>query len=220
MRIIASSAFGVLVLSLSAPSISVAQVLSPFALKAREPQTLVHAVPVATLNLVGDTIALDDPRVVRNPAGEPFVLGAASLDLRDPSRTTITFRITNATREPIPWNTVEFSVERATPVPVEDQMRGAPSLLFCAIAKRGLSGSPKEMFQPGATVAIEVPIGGDCVRRSEAADPLGFLVYVGSELPYPDLLLGPSDPQWHAFSVWRKGVLRRALQELTLDLSQ
>lgn len=219
MRITTSSAFGVLLLTL-APSIGGAQVLSPFSHLRSEPQALAHAVPVATLNLAGDAIALADPHVVNDPAIAPFVLGAASLDLHDPSHAMIVFSIRNAATEPIPWNAVEFSVERAAPVPLEDQAQGAPTLIFCTLAKRGLAAAPNELFQPGATASVQVPISGDCFRKSEAADPLGFLVYVGGEMPHPDLLLGPSDPQWAAFSARRKALLRRAMDELTRNMSQ
>jgi hypothetical protein len=110
------SALMVFLATIAAPSVGLAQVLTPFSLWERDPLhqnrlRLDHVVPVATVNLVGDVVALDEPLVVQDPAGEPFVLGAASLDLRDPSHARIVFTLTNASSEAIPWNTVHFIVE-------------------------------------------------------------------------------------------------------------
>lgn len=213
------SAFAVFVVTAAIPSTGIAQVLAPFRPAPRE-HRLEHVVPVATVNLVGDVVELADPVIVQVPSAEPFVLGAASLDLRDPAHGTIRFTMTNASRRPIPWNTVEFSVERADPVPMEDQMRGAPDLFFCRLSRRGLAAFPQELWQPGVTVAVQVPIVGDCLRRAEPADPLGFLVYAGRMLPHPDLSLGPPDPAWEHFGTLRTALLRRAIEKLTSTTQQ
>ena len=218
MRIAYSTVMTLLLVS-AIPAIGLAQVLSPFRDTDQREHRLDRLVSVATVNLVGDVVALADSRVVDDPTGEPFVLGAATLDLRDPSHAQIVFSMTNASTEPIPWNTVELSVRRVTPVPLDDQIKGAPALFFCAHG--ALAGhpsrptSPKGAWQPGATVTVQVPVADDCFRRSEAADPLAFLVYAGSELPHPDLLLGPSDPGWSAVAARNKALFRRAFEKLT-----
>jgi len=222
---IASSAFALFVVTIAVPSVGVAQVLTPFSPMEfspvqRDTQSLDRVVPVATVNLVGDVVRLADPLDVQDPSGEPFVLGAASLDLRDRSHVTIAFTLTNGSSQPILWNTVEFRVERVTPVPLDDQMKGAPDLFFCPLSRRGLAGLPQEMWQPGAIVNVEVPIAGDCLRRAEAADPLGFLVYAGRSLPHPDLSSGPSDPGWEYVAVRWKALLRRASEKLTSKTQQ
>ena len=216
---IAYSTVMTLLLGSAVPASGLAQVLTPFS-DQHPAHRLDRLVPVATVNLVGDVVALDDPLVVDDPTGEPFVLGAASLDLRDPSHAQIVFSMTNASSEPIPWNTVELTVRRVTPVPVEDQNNGAPALFFGC--RHGvLAGhpsrptSPKGAWQPGATVTVQVPVADDCLRRFETADPLAFLVYAGSVLPHPDLLLGPSDPGWSAVAARNNALFRRAFEKLT-----
>ena len=216
---IAYSTVMTLLLGSAVPAIGLAQVLTPFS-DQHPAHRLDRLVPVATVNLVGDVVALDDPLVVDDPTGEPFVLGAASLDLRDPSHAQIVFSMTNASSEPIPWNTVELTVRRVTPVPVEDQNKGAPALFF-GCRHGALAGhasrptSPKGAWQPGATVTVQVPVADDCLRRFEKADPLAFLVYAGSVLPHPDLLLGPSDPGWSAVGARNNALFRRAFEKLT-----
>jgi hypothetical protein len=215
------SALITLMLASAVPSVGLAQVLSPFLGKTlREERRLDHVVPVATVNLVGDMVALADPRVVDDPSGEPFVLGAASLDLRDPSHAKITFTMTNISSEPMPWDTVRFDVRSVTRPDVVDRMRGAPALFIgCRIGRLGLAGSPRELWQPGATVTVQVPIAPytNCTQGSELQ---GFLVYAGSVLPHPDLLLGPSAPGWDEAAAEEKALFHRAFEKLTSRTQQ
>ncbi|MFN8067117.1 MAG: hypothetical protein U0P82_20165 [Vicinamibacterales bacterium] len=112
----ASSFVTAVVVAIAVSSVGSAQELTPFSGARLEPRGLAHAVPVATVNLVGDAVALANPRTVENPlVGEPFVLGAASLDLHDPSDARIRFTIRNASGEPIPWDTILFRVVASKP---------------------------------------------------------------------------------------------------------
>lgn len=211
----ASSFVTAVIWAIAVPSVGGAQELAPFSGVRLEHRGLAHAVPVATVNLVGDAVALANPRTVENSlAGEPFVLGAASLDLRDPSDARIWFTIQNASAEPVPWNTVLFRVWRASPVPIEDQQLGAPEVSFCSLGQLGLGDAPTTLWPPGATATVQVPLPRDCWRRGEPADPLALLVYVGKDLPHPDLLLGPSDPGWDAVGARWNALLREAIERL------
>lgn len=212
---ISPSALATVVLTVAFPAIGPAQVLTPFAPNQREHPSLSHVVPVATVNLKGDAVTLEQPRDIQGEIGDSFVLGSAVLDLRNPSEPWIDFALTNSSRAPIPWNAIEFSVWRAAPVPVEQQVQGAPDVLFCTLGKKGLASAPDAVWQPGLAVNVRVPIGGDCLRRTEAAEPLAFLVFAGHEMPHPDLQLGPSDPGWERVSTRRKAMLRSALESVT-----
>lgn len=212
---ISTSALATLVLTVAFPSIGLAQVLTPFLPHQREHPSLNRVVPVATVNLKGDVVSLERPIDLQDALGDSFVLGSAVLDLGTPSEPSINFTLTNSSRAPIPWSAIEFSVWRAAPVPLEQQAQGAPDVLFCTLSKRGLASSPNGVWQPGVAVNVQVPIAGDCFSRTEPADPLGFLVFTGHEMPHPDLALGPSDPGWEGASTRRKAMLRSALETLT-----
>jgi hypothetical protein len=106
MRIAYPALMALLVAS-AVPSVGSAQVRTPF----RSPtpdQRFDHVVPVATVSLVGDIVALAGARTVQDPSGEPFVLGAATLDLRDPAHAKVVFTMTNVTEMPILLNEVEI----------------------------------------------------------------------------------------------------------------
>jgi len=169
--------------------------------------------PVATLNLVGDMVALADARIVQDPSGEPFVLGAATLDLRDPARAKIVFTMRNASDMPMPWNTVELSVRRVTLLPDSDRL-----FFGCALSGRaGRQGT----WQPGATVTVQVPIApnANCLRLRKS-EPEGFLVYAGSVLPHPDVLAGPDDAGWKEVGRRENALFRRAFEKLRSLASQ
>jgi hypothetical protein len=211
MRVTYSALIALLVAS-AVPSVGWAQVLTPFA-GARNDQRLDHVVPVATVNLVGDMVALADARIVQDPSGEPFVLGAATLDLRDPSHAKIVFTMTNTSETPIPWNTVALKVARVTLLP--DNGR-----LFFGCSLSGRAGH-RGTWQPGARVTVQVPIApnANCLllRKSE---PEGFLVYAGRELPHPDLLAGPDDAGWREVGRRENALFLRAFEKLRSLASQ
>ena len=92
MRIVHTALMSLL-LGSAIPSVGFAQVLLPFEGKPwpRYDEHLNRAVPVATVSRVGDIFALAGGRIVEDGHGEPFVLGAATLDLRDPSHAKVVF---------------------------------------------------------------------------------------------------------------------------------
>jgi hypothetical protein len=169
-------------------------------------------VPVATVNLVGDMVALADPLVVEDPGGEPFVLGTATLDLRDPAHAKIVFTMTNASDRPVPWNTVEVSVRRITLLPDNDRL-----FFGC-----GLSGRAAQQgtWAPGATVTVQVPIAPNVNCLTTPSEPQGFLIYAGRALPHPDLTAGPDHPGWSQVTRRENALFLRAFEKLRSQASQ
>src|SRR5262245_21989438 len=89
---------------IGAPSVSLAQVVS------LQPHghyfTIDHAIRVATVSLTKDIVKVEGGRVVDDGLGEPFVLGAATLNMSVPSAPKIVFTITNRTEASIPLQDV------------------------------------------------------------------------------------------------------------------
>jgi hypothetical protein len=146
-----------------------------------------HVVPVATVSRLGQPIALADAHPVQDASGEPFVLGAASLDLSDPSHAMVVFTLTNATETPIPRKSVyvwEYSVWRDNRGLVIPSIDGVPYT-----NSRGQRGtySPgygvtlsawdvPETWQPAATITLQMPISQ--VPKTGEGELEGFLVFV------------------------------------------
>ena len=130
---------------------SAQEVLTPFERPLHYEQRLDRPVPVATLSPIGQPMALAGAQRVEGPP-EPFMLGAATLDLSDRSRATLVFAMTNATDAPIPRNTVvieEYSV----------MVRPGGEFVFPSIG--GLlapRGKPTQMWRPGETITVQIPI--------------------------------------------------------------
>src|SRR6478672_11028678 len=103
---VAHSALMSLLLASAVPTYALAQVLTLPAYASPHPQSLDHTVPVATVSLVGDVVTLGGARIVQDSYGEPFVLGAATLNLSAPSQPKIVFTMTNGTEVPIPLKDV------------------------------------------------------------------------------------------------------------------
>ena len=193
MRIV-HSAFVTLLAVSAVPSSGLAQVLSLD--HGGHRYSFDHAVPVATVSLVGDIVALDDARVVKDSYGEPFVLGAATLDVSVPHLAKIVFKMTNATETPIKLKDV--LVYARTMVSAKDLRGttvGAPHMPMSAAGV--LAGYPPlgEELQPSATLTVEFPIPppscgkGGCLAA-------GFVVFVGRKLPSAPKELDPNGNAW------------------------
>ncbi len=136
------SALLTLLLANAVPSLVAAQDLSPNWPMPPYDQHLDHVVPIATVARVGGRLALANPRTVQDAQAEPFVLGAATLDLTNPSRATVTLTVTNTTDRAIPWNDLMFEEVRICGV--SGQTHGYPTV-------GGRGGHPSEgEVPPGA----------------------------------------------------------------------
>ncbi len=160
------------------PSVGFAQVLLPFEGKPwpRYNERLDHAVPVVTVSRVGDFFALAHARTVEDEYGEPFVLGAATLDLRDPAHAKVIFTVTNVMETPVLFTDVMIHEVMLC------ALRGpAHPFAFPQVGARPADGlhDPRE-FQPGEKVTVQIPIPPSCGKGSE---PLGILVRFGRPGP-------------------------------------
>lgn len=177
MRIL-YSAFVTLLAMTAVPAVGVAQVLLPFEGKPWPTynERLDRAVPVATVSHVGDMFALADARTVEDGHGEPFVLGSATLDLRDPAHAKVVFTMTNVTGTPILFTDV--MIDEVLLCATGDRER---PFAFPQVGGRPADGmhDPRE-FQPGEKMTVQIPIPPSCPMRSE---PVGILVRVGRPSP-------------------------------------
>lgn len=176
-----------LVLASAVPSVSFAQFpLTPFD---ENPwpiydQHLDRPVPVATVSRVNDIVALAGARVVDDGHGEPFVLGAASLDVHDPAHAKVMFAIANASDSPIPLDDVVINEMNLCSIPDRDHPFGFP---LAGGRAGGFHGTGQ--LQPGERVTIQIPIPPSCpkgkVRGVEMREePLGILVAVARPGPH------------------------------------
>jgi hypothetical protein len=177
MRIVHTALMSLL-LGGAIPSVGFAQVLLPFEGKPWPgyDEHLDHAVPVATVSRVGDIFALAHARTVEDGHGEPFVLGTATLDLREPSHAKVVFTMTNVMETPILFTDV--MIDAATLCSVPD--RAHPFALPQASAQPADGMHDPRAFQPGEKVTVQIPIPPSCGKGSE---PLGILVRVGRPGP-------------------------------------
>jgi hypothetical protein len=172
-----------LILASALPSVASAQVLTPFDENPGRiyDQHLDHSVPVFTVSRVGDIVALSGARIVDDDHGEPFVLGAASLDLRDPVHTKVVFTITNVTDAPIPLDDVV--IHEASLCSLNNS---GSDHAFALPQSGGRAGGfhGTAQLQPGQRVTIQIPIPPSCehkakVRGKETQEQtLGILVKV------------------------------------------
>jgi hypothetical protein len=215
---VAYSALMILVMASAVPSVGEAQVLNPFGDPGKHDRArLDHVVPVATVSRVGDIVALADARVVQDPSGEPFVLGAATLDVRDPSHARIVFTVANATGRPLPLNDLDV-IERTMVSSRPDN--GRPPVPLNELAVRAAPHGQGEL-QPGASVTIQIPISAPDCRNASACELRGFLVFVGRDLTHPDLrTTTPSDPAWLEVGLREKALFVRAFGTLLSEAHQ
>src|SRR6187200_2338776 len=151
MRIV-HSAFAILMAVTAVPAIGSAQVR---ALEVYKPFSLDHAVPVATVSLVGDIVALDGARIVQDAYGEPFVLGAAKLDRRV-SQTKVVFSITNASEKPIRLqDVVIYQRTMVSSTYFRDTMVGAPYMPMSASGWFAAYPNSGEELPAGESLTIE-----------------------------------------------------------------
>lgn len=185
---IAYSAFVTLLAVTAVPAIGSAQVR---ALEVYKPHSLDHAVPVATVSLVGDIVALEGARIVRDSYGEPFVLGAAKLDQRVPSQTKVVFSITNATGKPIRLQDVVIYQRAMVPSTyLRDTIVGAPYMPMSASGWFAAYPNSGEELPPGASLAIEAPISPPSPCDKTGCHAAGFVVFVGRKVPRADKSMG------------------------------
>jgi hypothetical protein len=129
-----------------------------------------HAIPVATVTRAGDKMALTDAQ-----SADGFMLGGASLNLTDPDHPEVTFSITNSTQMPIQLSTVHLQE-----VKVYSRADGGPLIENCVTAPwLAHPGAGDRALQPGAAVAVEMPIP-QCGALGQG-DLLAFLVFVQSD---------------------------------------
>jgi hypothetical protein len=155
------------VMASTVPSVSFAQVLRPFDPHGDYDQRVDHVVPVATVSRVGDIATLADARIVQDASGEPFALGSAKLDLRDPSHAKLVFTMTNSTDKSIPWTSVKVREVRVATDPGD----GRPFFGCQIVGAAGRDGT----WESNATVTVEIPIAPPCPRFELE----GFLVLIG-----------------------------------------
>lgn len=149
------------------PSVSFAQVVVP----CRSLDVTTKALlPVATVTRLGDAIALADaqPR-------DTFVLGAATLEMKDPACTKIAFTMTNATDAPIALTNVSLHSVRVNAGAADGRLYTACSTDIPTVDRRF---SKDATLQPGATVSVEMPIARDCPSLGPT---VGFLVSIRSD---------------------------------------
>jgi hypothetical protein len=187
------SVFVTLLAVSAVPSIAVAQVVS--LRPAGVFRSFDHAVPVATVSLVGDIVALDSGRIVQDSYGEPFVLGAATLDVSVPYLAKVVFKMTNVTEKPIPLKDVH--VFQRTMVSSK-HYRGVTGAPYVPLGANGMvAGYPGagEELQPGASVTVEIAIPPlYCARGECHAD--GFVVFVSRYPRTVDKSAYPSGLAW------------------------
>jgi hypothetical protein len=189
MRIV-HTAFLSLVLAGAVPSAGSAQVLTPFAEFPGliHDQHLDHPVPVATVSRVGDIVTLSGARIVDDGHGEPFVLGAASLDLHDPVHAKVRFTIANATDAPIPLDDVMINATSLCSISDPDHPYAYPQY---GIRAGGFHGTAQ--LQPGEKASIQIPIPPSCDHKAKARgvalreETLGILVAVVRPGPHESM---------------------------------
>jgi hypothetical protein len=183
-----------LLLASAAPTNAVAQVLTLPAYPYPHPRPLEHAVPVATVSLVGDVVTLEGARVVQDAYGEPFVLGAATLNLNTPSQPRVVFTMTNGTEAPIPLRDVLiYERTMVSAQSLRGVTVGAPFMPVSAAGWGPGGYSEGEQLQPGASLTVEVPLSP---FGTESAAPSGFVVFVGRKLPHGDKSMDPTGRAW------------------------
>lgn len=154
----------------AAPSVGYAQVLVPC--QPRD-EAIKEAVPVATVTRLGDAITLANAQ-----QEDTFVLGAATLDMKDPKCTRIAFTMTNATDTPISLANVSLHGVRMTWT--DSPLHGFPLKSACSITVGSIDHriAKNTTLQPGATLTVEMPIARGCPALGRT---VGFFVSIRSD---------------------------------------
>lgn len=149
----------------------IGQAVTPFSVTPGYVQHLDRRVPVATVAPIGQPMALAGALRVET-APEPFVLGAATIDLGDPSRAAVVFTMTNATDTPIRRNTVVIE-EYSVMIRPETREFFFPSLG----GRLEPPGMTSTAWRPGQQITVRIPISP--VPKDGALQ--GFLVLVQTD---------------------------------------
>ena len=165
MRIAHSALMALLVMG-AAPSVGVAQVLTLDQLGYH--WSLDHAVPVATVSLAGDIVALDGARTVQDSYGEPFVLGAATLDVTSDRQDRL--QDDECHDGPIPLKDVLFYERTMVSRRIFRGATISAPTPTSAAAIRGVYPPAGEELQSGATLTVD-PHPASNVTRTDAGPP-------------------------------------------------
>jgi hypothetical protein len=153
------------------PSVGFAQVVIPCSPQAASRDGAIKdVVPAATVTRLGDAIGLADAR-----QADTFVLGAATLDMKDPACTKVAFTMTNATDAPISLTNVSLHGVRVNSRPEDGRLKTACSISVPSVDHRFLKD---DTLRPGATVTVEMPIALGCPALGKT---VGFLVSIRSD---------------------------------------
>lgn len=180
------SAVGTILALSSIPSVSFAQIVVPYPqAKPNHVARLDHAVPVATVTPPGDAITLANPK-----PGAGFVLGTATMNMKDPDHPMIVFRVSNGSESAIPPSNVVLHV-----LTVYARRDGSPTVNICGymsplsglLDRPGSAGRQSATMKPGVTITMAVPTGPSNCVVGRPSVPLGFLVGLTSDGQIPDL---------------------------------
>ena len=191
-----------LLVTSAVPSVGFAQLVIPYTQSYDNlVDRLDHVLPVATVTRPVDGIALADPH-----PGDGFVLGGATLDLKNPDRPVVAFTMTNATEMPILLSTVYVHEVRVN-LPSADG-----SVVVACSTSPWLShpGQGDKALQPGATVSVRMPIAPRCGPTLGAT--VGFLVYLQAG--------GPSFAESRSTWDQHHAMLRKAFEQLRSQAQQ
>lgn len=176
---IANSVFAVLLVGGAVPSVGFAQIVVPYTTaEAVHTDKLDHVLPVATVTRSTDAIKLAKPH-----DGDGFVIGAATVDIKDPDHPMLVFTISNGSESPIPLSSVDIHVATV------NESTGPSATLYVpcgyvggldSFARR--AKSPITTLQPGAQLTVAMPAGPHCGADRYGPRPaVGFLVHVSSD---------------------------------------
>lgn len=191
---IAYSVFGTLLMVSAIPSVSFAQVVIPYERDtANQAAPLERIVPVATVTLPAEAIALNDPQV-----GHGFVIGAANLDLKDRAHPMVVFTISNTTQTAIPLSNVGFRSVRVN-LRVADSR---PSFSCGVWSQLSQPGPGDRALPPGAAITVTMPVAPMC---PELGETVGFLVFLEMTPKSPLYKIRKTDALLHsAFQMLRE----------------
>ncbi|HEU4890003.1 MAG TPA: hypothetical protein VFT47_00540 [Vicinamibacterales bacterium] len=151
MRIACATFVSWLMVTALPGTLSAQEVVTPFERPPNSEERLDRGVPVATVAPIGQPIALPAARRIETPP-DTFMLGAATLDLSDPSRANLVFAMTNVSDAPIPKDTVVIE---------EYSVMLHPDVGFLFPSLGGLlepRGRPARPWRPGETITVRIPI--------------------------------------------------------------
>lgn len=177
MRIVYSVLAAFLAVS-ALPSVCFAQVVIPYPETANHGATLEGIVPVATVTVPAEAIALDRPQ-----QGHDFVLGGASLDLKDRAHPMIVFTISNATQTAIPLSKVGFRSVGVNSRVANGLADGRLSFSCAVWSQLSEPGPADRTLEPGAAITVSLP----APMCPVLGENVGFIVFLESVIPQSPL---------------------------------